>query len=84
VRDRVLRETQACVLMERDPASCVRHRVEAIANIDAVGYDFERSRTGWRTRQLVERNLEILSHGSRCLPVQLKEAGSGGPDMGCS
>jgi uncharacterized protein with HEPN domain len=48
--------------MEKDPAIYVRHILEAIANIetDIAGYDFERFRTDRRTRQLVERNLEIL------------------------
>jgi uncharacterized protein with HEPN domain len=53
--------------MEKDPAIYVRHILEAIANIetDIAGYDFEKFRADRRTRQLVERNLEILSEASR-------------------
>lgn len=53
--------------MEKDPAIYVRHILEAITNIetDIMGYDFERFRADRRTRQLVERNLEILSEASR-------------------
>ena len=61
--------------MDKDPSIYVRHMLEAIANIEAdtAGYDFERFRTDRRARQLVERNLEILSEASRRLPVELKE-----------
>jgi uncharacterized protein with HEPN domain len=61
--------------MEKDPAIYVRHILEAIANIetDTAGYDFEKFRADRRTRQLVERNLEILSEASRRLPEELKE-----------
>jgi uncharacterized protein with HEPN domain len=61
--------------MEKDPAICVRHILEAIANIEAdiAGYDFERFRADRRTRQLVERNLEILSEASRRLPNEYKD-----------
>ena len=61
--------------MEKDPAIYVRHILEAIANIetDIAGYDFERFRTDRRTRQLVERNLEILSEASRRLPNEYKD-----------
>jgi uncharacterized protein with HEPN domain len=61
--------------MEKDPAIYVRHILEAIANIEAdiVGYDFERFRADRRTRQLVERNLEILSEASRRLPDEYKD-----------
>ncbi len=54
---------------------------EAIANItaDTDGYDFERFRTDRRARQLVERNLEILSEASRRLPQELKDLESGIP-----
>ena len=60
--------------MEKDSAIYVRHMLEAIANIEAdiAGYDFERFRADRRTRQLVERNLEILSEASRRLPEELK------------
>jgi uncharacterized protein with HEPN domain len=61
--------------MDRDPAIYVRHILEAIANIEAdiSGYDFERFRVDRRTRQLVERNLEILSEASRRLPSEYKD-----------
>lgn len=49
---------------------------EAIANIEAdtAGYDFEKFRTDRRVRQLVERNLEIISETSRRLPQTAKDA----------
>jgi uncharacterized protein with HEPN domain len=60
--------------MEKDPRVYIRHILEAIANIEAdtTGYDFERLRLDRRARQLVERNLEILSEASRRLPQELK------------
>jgi uncharacterized protein with HEPN domain len=60
--------------MAKDPAVYVRHMMEAIANIelDVTGYDFERFRNDRRVRQLVERNLEIISEASRRLPGKLK------------
>lgn len=62
--------------MERDTSLDVDHMLEAIANIEAdiAGYDFERFRQDRRARQLVERNLEILSQASRRLPQTAKEA----------
>jgi uncharacterized protein with HEPN domain len=61
--------------MEKDPAVYVHHILEAIANIetDIAGYDFEKFRADRRTRQLVERNLEILSEASRRLPNEHKD-----------
>jgi uncharacterized protein with HEPN domain len=61
--------------MEKDPSVYVRHILEAIANIemDTAGFDFEKFRVDRRARQLVERNLEILSEASRRLPEELKE-----------
>jgi uncharacterized protein with HEPN domain len=61
--------------MEKDPRIYIRHILEAIANIetDTAGYDFEQFRLDRRARQLVERNLEILSEASRRLPSELKE-----------
>jgi uncharacterized protein with HEPN domain len=61
--------------MEKDPGIYVRHILEAIDNIgaDTAGYDFEKFRVDRRARQLVERNLEILSEASRRLPNELKE-----------
>lgn len=60
--------------MEKDPSVYVRHILEAIANIeeDTAGYDFEKFRTDRRARQLVERNLEIISEASRRIPADLK------------
>ena len=60
--------------MEKDPRIYLRHLLEAIANIesDTAGHDFESFRRDRRTRQLVERNLEILSEASRRLPNELK------------
>ena len=62
--------------MEKDPRLYIGHILEAIANIevDTEGYEFERFRKDRRARQLVERNLEILSEASRRLPEQFKEA----------
>jgi len=50
------------------------HILEAITNIEAdiAGHDFESFRGDRRTRQLVERNLEILSEASRRLPEDIK------------
>jgi uncharacterized protein with HEPN domain len=61
--------------MEKDPGVYLRHILEAIANIEAdtVGLDFEKFRVDRRARQLVERNLEILSEASRRLPDDLKK-----------
>jgi uncharacterized protein with HEPN domain len=61
--------------MEKDPAIYVQHILEAIANIEAdtAGYDFEKFRADRRARQLVERNLEILSEASRRIPKKLKD-----------
>ncbi len=55
--------------------------LEAIANIetDTAGYDFERFRKDRRVRQLVERNLEIISEASRRLPQPSKDAEPGIP-----
>lgn len=62
--------------MERDPRLYVDHMLEAIANIetDTAGYDFEKFRKDRRVRQLVERNLEIISEASRRLPEAAKNA----------
>jgi uncharacterized protein with HEPN domain len=61
--------------MEKDPGIYVRHILEAIDNIgaDTAGYDFDKFRVDRRARQLVERNLEILSEASRRLPDELKD-----------
>lgn len=51
------------------------HILEAIANIEAdiAGHDFDAFRADRRARQLVERNLEIVSEASRRLPQDLKD-----------
>ena len=61
--------------MDKDPGIYVRHILDAITNIemDTAGYDFEKFRKDRRARQLVERNLEILSEASRRLPKELKD-----------
>lgn len=52
--------------------------LEAIANIEAntAGYDFETFRKDRRVKQLVERNLEIISEASRRLPQAVKNVES--------
>ena len=62
----------------RDPRAYVEDILEAIANIetDTAGCDFETFRLDRRARQLVERNLEILSEASRRLPKDLKDQGT--------
>jgi uncharacterized protein with HEPN domain len=62
--------------VEKSPQIYVRHLLEAIANIemDTAGYDFEKFRKDRRARQLVERNLEILSEASRRIPDSMKAA----------
>ncbi|MGH7108052.1 MAG: HepT-like ribonuclease domain-containing protein [Acetobacteraceae bacterium] len=64
--------------MKGDPGRYVDHMLEAIANIetDTAGCDFERFRKDRRIRQLVERNLEIISEASRRLPQTAKDADS--------
>ncbi len=61
--------------MEKDPGIYVCHILDAITNIetDTAGYDFEKFRMDRRARQLVERNLEILSEASRRIPKDLRE-----------
>ncbi|MCP5370958.1 MAG: DUF86 domain-containing protein [Hyphomicrobiales bacterium] len=61
--------------MARDPRVCITHMIEALDHIaeDLAGHDFESFRGDRRARQLLERNLEILSEASRGLPPALKE-----------
>ncbi len=61
--------------MEKDPSLYIGHILEAIAYIeeDTAQLEFNRFRRDRRVRQLVERNLEILSEASRRLPEALKE-----------
>ena len=67
--------------MEKDPGIYLRHVLEAIANIEAdtAGYDFGKFRVDRRARQLVERNLEILSEAS----CELDVAGHEHARLGC-
>ncbi len=62
--------------MAKEPRIHVEHILEAIRNIEAdlAGHDFESFHADRRTRQLIERNLEIISEASRRLPDELKEA----------
>ena len=59
---------------QRDPRLHADDVLQAIANIEAdtVGLDFEKFAADRRVRQLVERNLEILSEASRRIPDHLK------------
>ena len=61
--------------MEKDSGLYVDHMLEAIANIEADtrGHDFKKFRLDRRVRQLVERNLEIISEASRRLPQAAKD-----------
>jgi uncharacterized protein with HEPN domain len=58
----------------RDPRACVEDILEAIANIEADtdGLDFNQFAADRRVRQLVERNVEIISEASRRLPDDIK------------
>ena len=60
--------------MARAASFYADHILEAIANIEAdiAGHDFESFRADRRTRQLAERNLEIISEASRRLPAEMK------------
>ena len=60
----------------RDPRLPIGDILEAIANIEAdtEGLDFEGFAADRRVRQLVERNLEIISEASRRLSDDLKAA----------
>ncbi len=59
---------------QRDPRLQADDILQAIANIEAdtAGLDFERFVADRRARQLVERNLEIISEASRRIPDRLK------------
>lgn len=60
----------------RDPRRYADDILDAIANIEAdtAGVDFERFAADRRVRQLVERNLEIISEASRRIPENMKTA----------
>ncbi|MBL6931655.1 MAG: DUF86 domain-containing protein [Rhodospirillales bacterium] len=66
--------------MAKNPALYVDHILEAILNIeeDLKGYNLEKFRIDRKARQLLERNLEIISEASRKLPKNLKD---GYPDI---
>ena len=61
--------------MAKNPALYADHILEAITNIeeDLKGFDFTRFRTDRKARQLLERNLEIISEATRKLPKNLKD-----------
>jgi uncharacterized protein with HEPN domain len=58
-----------------DPRLHIGDLLQAIANIEAdtAELDYERFVADRRARQLVERNLEIISEASRRIPQRLKE-----------
>jgi uncharacterized protein with HEPN domain len=60
----------------RDPRAYVEDILEAIANVEADTdeLDFNRFAVDRRVRQLVERNVEIISEASRRLPDDIKAA----------
>jgi uncharacterized protein with HEPN domain len=62
--------------MHKDPRLYIDHMLDALANIEAdtTACDFEKFRRDRRVRQLVERNLEIISEASRRVPQALKDA----------
>jgi len=59
---------------ERDPQVGADDILQGIANIEAdiAGCDFDGFVADRRVRQLVERNLEIISEASRRIPERLK------------
>ena len=60
----------------RDLRGYVEDILEAIANVEADtdGLDFNQFAVDRRVRQLVERNVEIISEASRRLPDETKAA----------
>ncbi len=58
----------------RDPRLYLEEILEAVANIEAdtEGLDLGRFRADRRVRQLVERNIEIISEASRRIPDNFK------------
>jgi uncharacterized protein with HEPN domain len=60
---------------QRDPRLQADDVLQAITNIEAdtAGLDFKQFVADRRARQLVERNLEIISEASRRIPDHLKE-----------
>ena len=66
---------------QRDPRLQADDVLQAIANIEAdtAGLDFKRFAADRRVRQLVERNLEIISEASRRISDSAKATE---PDLG--
>ena len=60
--------------MAKDRTLYIDHLLEAVAHIEAdiQRVDYDDFRADRRTRQLVERNLEIVSESSRRIPEALK------------
>ena len=60
--------------MAKDASRYLVHMLEAIDNVaaDTAGLDFGAFVADRRTRQLVERNLEIISEASRRVPETLR------------
>jgi uncharacterized protein with HEPN domain len=65
----------------RDPRHHAEDILQAIANIetDTAGLEFEAFAADRRIRQLVERNLEIISEASRRIPNHFKALEPGVP-----
>lgn len=61
-------------MAKKDPRLHADHMLQAIADIEAdiAGYDLDSFLADRRAKQLVERNLEIISEASRRLPEDLK------------
>lgn len=59
---------------DRDTSSYIADILQAIAYIEAdiEGFSFEKLRADRKTRQITERNLEIISEASRHLPPACK------------
>ena len=64
---------------DKDFSSYIEDILQAIAYIEADidGFSLERLRADRHTRQIVERNLEIISEASRHLPAACKDRESG-------
>ena len=62
--------------MEKNSLLYTKHILEFIGNIeeDTEGYNFEIFNKSRQVRQLVERNLSIVSEASRRIPDALKES----------
>lgn len=62
--------------MPKNPLLHIQDILDAIGNIeeDISGYDLARFTSDRRARQLVERNVEIISEASRRIPDSLKQA----------